>query len=66
VWECSAVERECVGIRRGDAGVGERRKVGRKLWGASERVLIKECMPVRAVPSAHFVGVRVVAVGWGS
>jgi len=32
--------------------------------GASERVLIKECMPVAgAVPSDHFVGVRVVAVG---
>lgn len=31
-------------------------------FGASERVLIKECMPVVA-HSAHFVGVRVAAVG---
>jgi hypothetical protein len=43
-------------------------KVGkskRRFGGARERVLIKECMLVAQFP-AHFVGVRVVAVGWGS
>ena len=37
-----------VGIWKGDAGVGESRKVEKKVGGASERVLIKECMLIVA------------------
>ena len=54
--------RECVGIRRGDAGVGGRRKVGKKLWSKRARPY-KRMYTSRAVHDAHFVGVRVVAVG---
>ena len=51
--------RECVGIWRGGAGVRESRKEGLEQASAT---FIKECVLV-AVPSPHFVGVRVPAVG---
>jgi hypothetical protein len=43
----------------------EKERKSERRFGASERVLIKECMLVAQFPP-HFVGVRVVAVGWGS
>jgi hypothetical protein len=59
-WECNVAVRvrgylEGVMLALGREGKSERR------FGASERVLINECMPVAsAVASAHFVGVRVL------
>jgi hypothetical protein len=62
MWECNDTGRETARVFGGVVLALEGEGKSERSFGASERVLIKECVLV-AVHSAHFVGVRVAAVG---